>query len=252
MTALSSRLSHLLIHPDPSTGNLIMPDGRRLPPLNLDHSPPLSPLWPEDKRWGPSDIPKLLPPPRTPTDNHRPSTSLFSLLNNYTARPPTPPDASTPKSRERDSVTSSHRALSHHHQVIAPSLAPRPEQRPGSAYHHAYEQRSAGPIRPESTRRHTQPYVHSRTPYQRPYTAEGSTHTHRYVTDEYRPQTVMAASRAPISRTTKACNAYRSRKVRCDAGGLPNGEPGTCSRCREAGVECVYSGPQKKRGPCPG
>lgn len=59
-------------------------------------------------------------------------------------------------------------------------------------------------------------------------------------------------SRAPISRTTKACNACRSRKVRCDAGGLPNGEPADCSRCREAGAECIYSGPQKKRGPCPG
>ncbi|ORX41073.1 hypothetical protein BD324DRAFT_36571 [Kockovaella imperatae] len=59
-------------------------------------------------------------------------------------------------------------------------------------------------------------------------------------------------SRAPISRTTKACNACRTRKVRCDAGGLPGGQPGTCSRCRESGVDCVYSVIQKKRGPCPG
>ncbi|RXK40631.1 hypothetical protein M231_02086 [Tremella mesenterica] len=61
--------------------------------------------------------------------------------------------------------------------------------------------------------------------------------------------------RAPISRTTKACNACRNRKVRCDAGGVSSAtgaEPATCSRCKESGVECIYSGPQKKRGPCPG
>jgi hypothetical protein len=62
-------------------------------------------------------------------------------------------------------------------------------------------------------------------------------------------------SRAPISRTTKACNACRSRKVRCDAGGqaaVLSGEEMPCSRCRNGGVVCVYSGQQRKRGPTPG
>lgn len=64
-------------------------------------------------------------------------------------------------------------------------------------------------------------------------------------------------SRAPISRTTKACNACRQRKVRCDAGATtgemkPNGEPGTCSRCKETGVDCIYTTEQRKRGPMPG
>jgi hypothetical protein len=58
-------------------------------------------------------------------------------------------------------------------------------------------------------------------------------------------------TRAPISRTTKACDACRSRKVRCDAGGMP-GSTGTCSRCRESGRLCVYTATQKKRGPTPG
>ncbi len=62
-------------------------------------------------------------------------------------------------------------------------------------------------------------------------------------------------SRAPISRTTKACNACRSRKVRCDAGGqaaVLSGEELQCSRCQAGGVVCVYSGQQRKRGPTPG
>jgi hypothetical protein len=66
------------------------------------------------------------------------------------------------------------------------------------------------------------------------------------------PSTSYGSSRAPISRTTKACNACRSRKVRCDAGGMNNGETATCSRCKESGVSCVYTGQQRKRGPCPG
>ena len=63
------------------------------------------------------------------------------------------------------------------------------------------------------------------------------------------------SSRAPISRTTKACNACRSRKVRCDAGGQAAALVGTempCSRCKDAGLTCVYSAQQRKRGPTPG
>jgi len=115
--------------------------------------------------------------------------------------------------------------------------------------------------RPDLLRRHSsQPYEYSPASRPAPYlvpamSAPGPSYTNHghspssHHLDEYSP---LIGSRAPISRTTKACNACRSRKVRCDAGGLPNGEPGTCSRCKESGVSCVYSGPQKKRGPCPG
>lgn len=63
------------------------------------------------------------------------------------------------------------------------------------------------------------------------------------------------ASRAPISRSTKACNACRSRKVRCDAGGQAAtlvGNELPCTRCKDAGITCVYSANQRKRGPTPG
>jgi hypothetical protein len=61
-------------------------------------------------------------------------------------------------------------------------------------------------------------------------------------------------SRGPIRRATKACNACRQRKVRCEAArnGNPGEEPSKCSRCRVAGVECVFSDVLKRRGPCPG
>ena len=133
-------------------------------------------------------------------------------------------------------------------------------------YHHRSSAITLPPAlaqRPEMARRHSsQPYEFSPASRPAPYLVPaqpmpGSSYTslspnhlpsvHQH--DEYAP---LMGSRAPISRTTKACNACRSRKVRCDAGGLPNGEPGTCSRCKEAGMSCVYSGPQKKRGPCPG
>ncbi|KAJ9119132.1 hypothetical protein QFC22_003623 [Naganishia vaughanmartiniae] len=63
------------------------------------------------------------------------------------------------------------------------------------------------------------------------------------------------SSRAPISRATKACNACRSRKVRCDAGGPKSsaaGEELACTRCKDSNVACVYTGSQRKRGPAPG
>jgi hypothetical protein len=70
-----------------------------------------------------------------------------------------------------------------------------------------------------------------------------------------RPVATPGSSRAPISRTTKACNACRSRKVRCDAGGQAAALVGSempCSRCKDAGLTCVYSAQQRKRGPTPG
>ncbi|RSH87638.1 uncharacterized protein EHS24_000151 [Apiotrichum porosum] len=98
--------------------------------------------------------------------------------------------------------------------------------------------------RPEASRRHTSAYHTVEYP---PY----------YDIPQYPPGLVgmpfdaNMGARAPISRTTKACDACRARKVRCDAGGHP-GSTGTCSRCRESGRVCVYTATQKKRGPCPG
>ncbi|WVO17375.1 hypothetical protein L204_105067 [Cryptococcus depauperatus] len=97
-----------------------------------------------------------------------------------------------------------------------------------------------------------------------PYASPASRHeiqpvpvqpTTAFATVSYDPGPPLAtSSRPPISRTTKACNSCRARKVRCDAGttqekstrGMP------CSRCRENKMECIYTNVQKKRGPCPG
>ncbi|CED82860.1 Zn(2)-C6 fungal-type DNA-binding domain [Phaffia rhodozyma] len=60
--------------------------------------------------------------------------------------------------------------------------------------------------------------------------------------------------RAPINRATKACNSCRTRKTRClvPVDG-PEGETKTtCVRCKEAKIECIWSGGAKKRGPVAG
>ncbi|WWC98560.1 hypothetical protein V866_005452 [Kwoniella sp. B9012] len=102
----------------------------------------------------------------------------------------------------------------------------------------------AGSDRPGLLRRHSShPYEYtSSSSISRPTTAYATGPIHEA---DYAGM----GARAPISRTTKACNACRNRKVRCDAGG---GDMGPCSRCVESGTTCVYTGAQKKRGPCPG
>ncbi|KAK6906612.1 hypothetical protein I204_00580 [Kwoniella mangroviensis CBS 8886] len=103
----------------------------------------------------------------------------------------------------------------------------------------------AGSDRPGLLRRHSShPYEYTSSPSStsRPTTAYATGPIHEA---DYAGM----GARAPISRTTKACNACRNRKVRCDAGG---GDMGPCSRCVESGTTCVYTGAQKKRGPCPG
>ncbi|KAL7422792.1 hypothetical protein Q5752_002088 [Cryptotrichosporon argae] len=112
-------------------------------------------------------------------------------------------------------------------------------------------------LRPDLARRHSShPYEYN------PATRAPVGYAGHLLAPAY-PAVPVIGARAPISRTTKACNACRARKVRCDAGaGLPGaglgagagagGETGTCSRCRESGVACVYTSVQKKRGPCPG
>lgn len=55
--------------------------------------------------------------------------------------------------------------------------------------------------------------------------------------------------RTPLSRTTKACDACRAKKVRCD--GESEGK-GRCGRCVETGAECGWNNVPKRRGPAPG
>jgi hypothetical protein len=165
-------------------------------------------------------------PLTAPIIRHSPSVSALSL------RPPPP--------------------TSHGYHYTPPSTAPAHPasfDNRGSFLREQQRTTSTGdslhPARPGVFRRH------SGHPYDIP---SSSRPTSSYTPPRMQMEelSVATGSRAPISRTTKACNACRSRKVRCDAGGVTSGEPTTCGRCREGGIACVYSGPQKKRGPCPG
>lgn len=70
------------------------------------------------------------------------------------------------------------------------------------------------------------------------------------------PHSGQAASRAPIQRSTRACDSCRARKTRClESDSNPSGPQGVdhdCARCRELGLNCVWSGSVKKRGPAAG
>ncbi|WRT70665.1 uncharacterized protein IL334_007663 [Kwoniella shivajii] len=216
-----------------------------------------------------------LPPPNA---TNRPMSSIFSLLNGLSVGSP-PSSASSsgsirPQDKDREvkekgkvsppyarpqpiSPTSESRHLhlqqsQHQYQFHpAPFSAPIIAHRQSMYFDstHPYKPPFPPPtpscddggMRPGLLRRHSShPYEYS--PAQRPSTA--------YVTGPiYEVDYAGMGARAPISRTTKACNACRSRKVRCDAGG---GDMGACSRCVESGTACIYTGAQKKRGPCPG
>ncbi|OCF30749.1 hypothetical protein I316_07636 [Kwoniella heveanensis BCC8398] len=291
-TSLSPRLRHLLLHEDRQTGRMIMPGRDSLrssisdgispgplssslpkiglsPPSRNSTSPTVSPTTfafapsPYDKaRPLPSDgsvVNHVLPPPVA-----RPTSSIFSLLNG--SHPTSPPSTSSScgslrgeQDRDRDYREKEKR------RATPPYPPPRPRtqshcQPPLSAPIASHSQtmyfderpvyppntpsssHSDGTGRPGLLRRH------SSHPYE--YSPSSSRPTTAYATGPiYEADYAAMGARAPISRTTKACNACRSRKVRCDAGG---GEMGPCSRCRESGVQCVYTGVQKKRGPCPG
>lgn len=170
---------------------------------------------------------------------HRPSHSIFNLLNGLTvASPASSPDLSPLESSSSIAPTLPLQAISAPPMSAALSdtthsgFFPR-EHRP------SVDMPSTSVIyRPDLYRRHS---AH-------PYEVNPATNRIIYREFDFSP----VGSRAPISRTTKACNACRSRKVRCDAGGSSSGDVGVCSRCREAGIECAYSGLQKKRGPLPG
>jgi hypothetical protein len=239
MTALSPRLAHLLIHEDRSTGRLLMPDGTKVAEKKREYgnklSPPISPsLHPEQS----TPALPLIVPPKDFRPDRRSSTSILHLLNetppiagSSSRPPPLKLSSNSPPHSSRDLT---HYVPPHSAPVLSASTRPRTEYQPSVML-------SPAQSRPDMFRRHS-----AHHPYESP-----SAQSPRYDPSSADDFTA-SGSRAPISRTTKACNACRSRKVRCDAGGLPNGEPADCGRCREAGVECVYSGPQKKRGPCPG
>lgn len=230
MTALSPRLAHLLIQEDRSTGKLILPEGMA-PKDAPGLSPPLSPmpfafsaLPPIDPLHKPlPGVGSLLPPPRTGSSRVA-SHSLMSILNNDIDSPPSSASSSIGPSR----YYQTRRSPSPVSPMSYPSSVPYHLQPRGS------HDLGPGPSRPVLPRRHSD-HPSEPAPF-RPRPSD--------------PYTPISGSRAPISRTTKACNACRARKVRCDAGG--GGEPSACSRCKEGGISCVYAGAQKKRGPCPG
>lgn len=273
MTTLSPRLAHLLIHEDRSTGKLVLPNGTKVRDTRegrTDRSPLISPSTsPTPTPFNPSPLektsalPPMLPAPRSREDR-RPSQSIFSLLNDArpvspNTLPPGPRTAPILRKSPSFSPPSQHRpppssqGYMYHPPPTAPAYPSSFDNRgqylreQQQYQHRASTSALLTPSRPDMFRRH------SGHPYDQPSSSRFST---SYIPENRQLEDVdmepMGVGRAPISRTTKACNACRSRKVRCDAGGASNGEPSTCGRCRESGVACVYSGPQKKRGPCPG
>lgn len=256
-TQLSPRLRHLLLAEDRSTGKLSLPRDRFLASRSTSLSPPESPLdtgrpvsashSPDYRAHQLPQLPQLpsfrearhLPLPIDRT-SRKPSNSVVSLLNDMAVGSP-------PSTASSDSSRPTLQQQQKQHVYAAPRTAEynSAPQTPVTPYGYMEQQpyyaaMPAGlmPQRPDFYRRHSsQTYPETRI------------HTYPGGSIEFTP---IFGARPPISRTTKACNACRSRKVRCDAGGNPGGEPGPCSRCRESGVSCVYSGPQKKRGPCPG
>lgn len=251
-TTLSPRLRHLLIQEDSLTGKLIMPDGSGhgndyasppLSPLSPFHSPPFD-QWTSTFK---SREGRMLPPPRIRIDR-RGSQSIFSLLNGLQLTSSTSSPMSGTMQREQARLLSAPiRSPRSPHSPFHPTplSAPLPDTALPSDFPHDHRHSVNGPLppRPDLFRRHcSHPYEYHPASRSAPYVSE---------------MDLLPAfgSRAPISRTTKACKACRSRKVRCDAGGstaVASDEPSTCSRCREAGISCLYSGAQKKRGPCPG
>lgn len=268
-TTLSPRLRHLLIQEDRVTGKLILPkpDFRAPPVDNLlglhsvsreaegrhesdvlhtsegSTSPLARPSSFEHRPSGMLGNGRMLPPPRLSIDR-RGSQSIFSLLNNLHVISPTLSTTSTSPEAGRFEPSLPMGSPPSRYPPT-PQSAPLPIAHQRSHYPYDNRHSVSGPLppRPDLFRRHSShPYEYHPASQPAPFVGD----------NDLSPS---FGSRAPISRTTKACNACRNRKVRCDAGGsesMATSEPSTCSRCREAGIECVYSGAQKKRGPCPG
>lgn len=274
-TSLSPRLRHLLIQEDRSTGKLYIPLASSNRPGSQGssrQSPPGSPFaFPISPFGTTAELPR---PPRPssasrfphpigqsertlPDPLDRRGTSITSLLS-HDAPPPVLPVPLSFRENRYD--------LQHPLRASAPSISFLPNS--GTAY-------SAGASAPltcpvTSTSGRNSPFLPQSRPSTGSSLSKGSSsrrhsggppdlanHPYRFSAHPYPPPMTSnshhaSSSRAPISRTTKACNACRNRKVRCDAGGPGAPEGQMCGRCRDAGLECVYSGVQKKRGPCPG
>jgi hypothetical protein len=248
-TALSPRLHHLLIQEDRATGKLFMPftTGSTPPPMTRPISPPVSPSRQYPLRTPPpvmyTERPGMMLPPPT-VKGARPPTSIFSLLNDLTIE--TPPSSSS----------SNGSAVPRVHLSPPVDLSPSATTLPPAGFTEQQGRGYPSIVRPDILRRHSShPYEqrHPRSPVPSTSPPQIRRPVSTSILSSYEEFPIMSV-RAPISRTTRACNACRSRKVRCDAGGATNasGETTACSRCTESGVECVYTGVQKKRGPCPG
>lgn len=224
-TSLSPRLRHLLIQEDRRTGALILPAPTLVCPREDVSPPPFSPDY--------FPLQQKLPPTLSLAPIDRRPSHISNLLNNLSVRSRSSSGSVSPRESHLTPTEPMQRLPS------TPLSAPIITTERSPFFHRPSvdNANTAGPHRPDIYRRHSA----------QPYEINPATNRIIYREFDFSP----VGSRAPISRTTKACNACRSRKVRCDAGGQA-GEMGTCSRCREAGVECVYTGQQKKRGPCPG
>ncbi|EXJ89227.1 hypothetical protein A1O3_02293 [Capronia epimyces CBS 606.96] len=67
-----------------------------------------------------------------------------------------------------------------------------------------------------------------------------------------RAQAPQTGDKRKRSKTSRACDECRRKKVRCDAPTEPDGTPKTCSNCKKAGVFCEFERKPMKRGPSRG
>ncbi|WVQ70720.1 hypothetical protein IAR50_000242 [Cryptococcus sp. DSM 104548] len=227
--------SHLALPPPNRRSNSIMALLNSQPPSPASSSNTSSTgsLRAEPERHQRASLPyPTRPPPATYPIHEYPSPAAY-----FDERPPLPPTpGSYYQSTSADGSSDERPAMYRRH-------SSHPYER--------YDRYSYAPPYHPSAHRHSAPH-HTLPPAARspPSVYVDSTRPSPY--DDFR--IINTASRAPISRTTKACNSCRSRKVRCDAGAANGGVAGkeSCMRCKESGLECVYSTVQKKRGPCPG
>ncbi|KAI1611641.1 hypothetical protein EDD36DRAFT_295320 [Exophiala viscosa] len=79
------------------------------------------------------------------------------------------------------------------------------------------------------------------------------TPTRRSVDDSSDPaHTPQTGDKRKRSKTSRACDECRRKKVRCDAPTEMDGTPKTCTNCQKAGVACDFERKPMKRGPSKG
>lgn len=245
-SSLPKSLAHLVIREDPETGEVIAPTAvRRASTDKFGTSPSggSSQLSRTSCSYD-SSLPTRHRPSLPPLRSRQDGASRLHGSNLSPARPQT---TLSPPSRVHDyAVQREEYAMQSgpaHSYAYVPRSAPFPRRAPiDEVKHH---------VQPQLPRRHShQPYARPMTAHQHPYPRPATS-----TFESYHPSSEIGnpSGRGPISRTTKACDTCRTRKIRCEDGPLlSSGEPGPCLRCLAAGIECVFSGVQKKRGPCPG